>query len=341
MKKKSCNTVDSHRVVFKKNEFEIALCTFNRPQFVKVLLPELSLQCLARNIQLRIVDASNTDETEQIVRSFNKRSLEMNVLYTRVPSDTIPGFMQMQAINTSDSKYVWVYADARRVDFDEFDRKIFPIIKKGIDLLVFYGSDYSAQVGLYTDLSRFVHSCIVQFTCTGCSIYNREIFECFRDNLELKKHCDDLFKDNYAFSWMGYSLYALAQKKCIKTYFSKVLVKPVLKKKRSTWMKRFYACWIDDMIDITDNLPEMIRGKDTLLTEIWRKMELDRADYCYLGRTVGDLNRAKYEHYLNSGVLERICANKKRMRFYACSPIIFIYLAYPLDKFLYEISCLT
>lgn len=327
---KNC-VVDCCPVRFAPGELEVALCTYNRPNFIRILLPQVYEECIKRNIHFRIVDASTSNESEQIIYDFNEEH-EIKISYTKVDSDTLPGYMQMEAINTSESNYVWVYADSRRVEFAEFDEKVFPIIKDGIDMVVFFDGSFRIPDRIYMDVSEFLHDCMVPFTCTGCSIYRRSIFGWMENNRKLKGNCDNLFEKNYAFSWMGYSLYALAQQSEPKVYFCKVDMKPVMKKKNSSWTKKFYHCWIDDLAAITDNLPEIYKDTESLLYETWKRLKLDSPMYCYIARMKGDWNKTKYKYYFDNGMLKRTGADVRRLSFYACAPIPAVKVHYLISR---------
>lgn len=321
---------------FSDGAFEIALCTFNRVEFIIKQIKVLYKECLKRNIKLRVVDASEDDKTEDFIEVFNA-DRKIKVGYTRVSSGTLPGYMQIEAIKTAQSEYVWVYADSRIFDFSEFDSKVFPQVIEGADVIVFYDSEFPKEGTLYSNASDFIQDCFVPFTCTGCSIYKRDIFKCFNDSLLLKK-CDDLYKKNYAFSWMGYVLFALDWNSSNYQYYAKVQIEPVEKKKKSTWTKRFYHCWIDDIIDLTASLPDSYKHTDLIIRNVWERLRLDDPYYCFISRTKGDLNQYTYKNYLRNGKLVKTGANIKRIGLYACAPLLLVYIYYQMTRVVHWID---
>lgn len=77
--------VNIPEVYFNNGELEIALCTYNRPDNIRKIIPEIHAECEKRNISLRIVDASPNTDTQLYIEAFNSEH-HNHVHYTKVDS---------------------------------------------------------------------------------------------------------------------------------------------------------------------------------------------------------------------------------------------------------------
>lgn len=322
--------------VFSDKFLEIAITTYNRPLFIVAWLQYCFGNVKKRNIALTVYDSSPNSETEKVIDDFNKNNNNY-IKYVHVDSNTIIGYKPMVAILNSDCKYVWVSGDSRYQDFDEFDKKIFPILKQEIDFLVFFDDLVGLVDTDYSDKSKFLHECFIPCTCIGCSIYRTDIFSHMKNDATVKFHYDDLFSKNYGFAWLGYFYSAFADSPDYRAAYRKVHIYNVFPKKKQAWAKKFYECWIDDLCQITDNLPVIYENTETVCRESWDSMKLYSFYYCFTAKLYGDLSKKNYERYVETGLIQRISQDKiGRIKFFAYSPkwlIKILYLFYRIFNF--------
>ena len=91
-------------IVFDDLELEIALCTYNREEFVKEWLNHYYEGAALRNIGLAIYDSSTNNDTEEFVNLFNKSHKGRKIGYYRIPSETTIGLKPLSPILMSKSR---------------------------------------------------------------------------------------------------------------------------------------------------------------------------------------------------------------------------------------------
>lgn len=306
-------------VTFEDNEFEIAIATYNRRDFIKRWLELCYEDVLKRNISLSIYDSSSNSETEDFIREYNKN--HKAIKYVKVTPETEIGYKPVLPILDSNAKYLWVSGDARYHDFNELDEKVFPLIKRGIDLIVFYwGYEEGDVEKIYSDKSSFLIDASVSLTGLGWAIYKMKMFDELKTDKACLQEYDAKYRHNYGFGWMGYTLEAFA-KNGSTAAITKIQIKNVFPKKKSAWFPRFYECWVENLIDIADNLPETYTTKRDFPRDIWDKMKRDSHYYCRLARLGGGLDPEVFEKYYKSGMLQRLSDKIGRIKFYAYAPM--------------------
>ena len=319
-------------IQFEQGQFEIAIVTFRRPEYVKAWLNNCYEACSERNIILSVYDSSPDKETEQVIKEFNYGK-EIPITYHRIDERTNIGYKPMIPLLETTSEYLWVSGDSRYHDFNELDEKVFPKIKnRSIDYLcINTANNYKLPDAIYYDRGMMLHDIFIASTCIGLSIYRTAIFNPIKENKILLNKYDVLFKNNYGFGWLGYfyNVYALGN------YQSMLVNAKVLsvlnKKKTQSWAVRFYGCWAEDLCQIIDNIPDSFIGKELIPKNTWNVMDLDAIPYCYLARKQGDLSKDKYKELKEKGYIERITDNPGRIRLFAEAPmptIESIYAAY-------------
>ena len=76
----------AHEIVtFESGEFEIALVTYNRCEFVAEWLERCFIQTKIRNISLSIWDSSTNPDTEEYIKEFNVKE-NADITYYHVSS---------------------------------------------------------------------------------------------------------------------------------------------------------------------------------------------------------------------------------------------------------------
>lgn len=316
------------KICFQDNEFEIAVATYKRPEFIKRWLDKCYQAVVERNIRLSVYDSSPDDNTESYIEAFNKNKGQ-KVDYHRIDTETFIGYKPMIPILESAAEYLWVSGDSRYHDFDELDERVFPLIKnKSIDYAVINminnGSETETVIDNHDEMLR---KCFVSSTCIGMSIYRTAIFDPIKKDPDLKKSYDLLFANNFGFGWLGYfySVYAMQK---YRTALINVKVNNILKKKTQTWAVRFYGCWADDLCQIIDNIPDSYTNKGEVPKETWSVMNLDSFSYCYRVRKYGDLNGDKFDELERNGTLKRLSDNRSRIKLFAVAPMQVLDIAY-------------
>ena len=283
-------------VVFDDGEFEISLVTYCRPDFISYILEKTYHEAVARNIKFIIRDSSPDDSTEKVVMDFNEKN-HANVEYYRVDSSINPGYKPVLGIQNSESKYVWTGCDSFYFDYKELDEKVFPYIKQNIDFIVFYNMK-DIRNGVYTDKTEFIHELFVPITCFGASIYKTDIFSYYRNDPEEHQRVESLYSNCYGNAVLAYYLDAFARNTDYRASYSYVntisVEKGIQKRKVQAWAKRFYECWVFELLYILDSLPDCYRDKEKVLDETWETMKLDSWDFCYRASR-GDLNKETFD----------------------------------------------
>lgn len=320
-------------IVFDDNEFEIALVTYQRPQYVKNWLIHCYKPIVDRNIKLTVYDSSVDDKTCKIIRDFNS-ILNKKIEYHRVDNNTIIGYKPMLPIMDTASEYLWVCGDSRYHDFRELDIKVFPYLKnKDIDYCVInIGNNNLTKDSIFEDDSKMIHSVFVPSTCIGMSIYRNSIFKPIKEDTTLLDKYDKLFKNNYGFAWLGY-FYNLYASNNYKTLLVNLKIFTIMQRtKIQSWAKRFYGCWVFDLFQIIDNISDSYYKKNDIPKETWSIMNLNSIEYGYRARKYGDLNGDCYEKLKKRGFIRKITDKPERIRFFAISPMILVESVYILYK---------
>ena len=191
-------------IKFDNNEFEIAIATYNRSEFIEEWLDKCYLDITSRNIALSIYDSSTDDKTKEYIETFNDH-VENKITYVRVDSNIEIGYKPMLPILNSKAKYVWVAGDSRYHNFKELDKKVFPYIKQGLDfILICIASNMENDGKIYKNDGEFLKECLISTTCIGLSIYKRELFDALKKDRSWMKECDRKYRHNYGFGWLGY-----------------------------------------------------------------------------------------------------------------------------------------
>lgn len=307
-------------VVFEDNELEIAIVTYNRCDFIKEWLRLCYEDVVKRNISLSIYDSSTDAETENFIEEYNK--CHKKIKYVKIPSDTEVGYKPMLPILESSAKYLWVSGDSRYHDFCEMDEKVFPLLRNGIDYIAFYWGNKEENFGkIFTDKSSFMQESFISVTCIGCSIYRLEIFKDLKADKAWMQDCDRKYRHNYGFGWIGYFFEAFARNGHTAA-LPKIEIKDIFpKQKKQAWASRFYECWVENLIDLTDKLPDFYNTKQDVPRNTWDEMRLASHVYCNRARVCGGLNPEVFEKYLNNGMLEKVTDRIRRIKFYAYAPM--------------------
>ncbi len=315
-------------ICFENGELEVVVVTYNRKDFVEEWLIKNHDELTKRNIRIRIVDSSTNDDTEKYISWFNKE-YNANVDYEHLNANVLLGYKPVKALLTATTEYTWITADSRYFDYDDMDNKVFPKIKDKIDYIVMQiVNNENNDDKIYIDKSQFIHECFISTTCLGNSIYRNEIFKEIKNNTAERAICDQLFKENYAFAWLGY-FYTEFAKKAYRVAFEKVKIINIYpEKKTPSWIRKFYGCWLVDLCEIVDNIPEIYNGKESIPAEVWKDMNLYGDAYSYMARKYGDLNSKSFNYFLDKGLISRITTNCKKIKFYALAPMPVVEIRY-------------
>lgn len=320
-------------IVFNDNELEIAMVTYNRCEFVKEWIRLCHNETIKRNILLSVYDSSTNFETENFIKEYNKT--HERIVYVKVPSETEIGYKPMLPILSSKAKYVWVSGDSRYHDFNEMDEKIFPLIKDGVDSILFCWEKKKNNFGrMYTDKSEFLKESFISATCIGWSIYKTDLFDGLKTDEMWLKACDEKYRRNYGFGWIGYFFEAFT-KDDAKASLIKIENKKIFpKNKKQSWAKRFYECWVENLIDLTSKLPDIYTTKYDIPRQTWDDMKLYSHAFCRLARVNGGLSPEIFEKYMGNGMLQKVTDRIRRIKFYAYAPMWQINIIYMICRLL-------
>lgn len=309
-------------VRFEAGEFEIAVVTYKRQEFVRNWLDKCYEPAVARSILLSVYDSSPDDGTEKMIDSFNE-GRAVKVQYHHVDEKTIIGYKPMLPILNTTSTYIWVSGDSRYQDFNELDEKLFPMIKsRDIDYAVIdIGNIHPRPDMVFDDKGKMIHTCFVAMTCIGMSIYRTAIFDIIRNTPSLLEQYDKRFGSNYGFAWLGYFYNAYAAGE-YRAALVNAGTKSILKKEKvQSWAVRFYGCWAEDLCQIIDSIPDSYADKDSIPKETWDVMKLDSISFGYKARKYGDLDAEKYAELKKRGIIAKLTDKPGRIKFFATAPM--------------------
>lgn len=303
---------------FATGEFEIAMVTYNRCEFVEEWMGHCYTRIKERNIHLSIYDSSTNEDTQKYIEAFKKEKQDTDLEYHHVDAGIAMAYKPMLPLLNSASKYVWVVGDSRWHDFDVLDLKIFPYIKQEIDfVLIYIGDNDACDEKIYADKDEFLYECLYSLLCIGMSIYKTSLFEPLKRDAVLMTECDRKYKKLGGTAWLGYFLemFALKSYTAVSSAVPIVNIKP--DRKVVFWYKNFYEILIGDLCSMMDALPKQYRYTDKAIRELWKCWLPDGAAACYHARKSGDLNRETYQKYKENGMLDRCTVHGDRMERFA------------------------
>ena len=316
---------------FDDGEFEIAVVTCRRPEFVRGWLDKCYCHAQKRNIRVSIYDSSPDDLTKRVVEEYRKNSGEIE--YHRVDDSVSVGYKPMFPIYNSKSEYLWICGDSRYHDFDQLEQVLFPCIKEKKHDYIVINLDHLVNLDdtVFMDENELFVSAFIPSTCIGMSIYRLSLFESLKNDPVLLERCDSSYKDNYGFGHLGYFYTVFSMGKYVSALLNVKTYEIMKKKKVQLWRTRFYGCWAEDLCAIVDRLPDSYLSKEKVLKEVWQTMRLDSFSYCYKARKYGDLNIEYFNKLIDEGVWKRLTNKQTRLKFFAIAPIRlldFIFICY-------------
>lgn len=294
-------------VAFEPNEFEIAVVTYNRCDFVKEWLMRCYEEIKKRNIGLSIYDSSTDYYTELYVKDFVKIHNDKIMQYYRIDSSVSIGYKPMYPILNSKAKYIWVSGDSRCHDFQYLDKKVFPYVKQNIDFIVFHAVNNEENDGkIYLDKDELLRDCFLSMTCIGLSIYKTSLFKPLKVNYKIRSECDKKFKNNYAFAWIGYFLEVFSLGKHNALFSVVPIINIKENQKTWSWIKRCYGCWVEDLCNLMDMLSDKYNYTESVIKDTWKYMPFCSPVFCATAWKSGDLNLETYEKYKKNGMFKRV-----------------------------------
>lgn len=307
-------------VKFEPGELEIAIVTYNRCMFIAEWLKQCYRMAQDRNISISIYDSSINDETEKYIYDFKNRMNDKDLKYYHIPSNINIGYKPMIPILNSKAKYIWVSGDSRYHEFQDLDKKVFPYLKKDIDYVVLHiCNNEENDEKIYTDRHEFFKDCFISMTCIGLSIYKTSLFGAMKSSKQLQCSCDQKYKNNYAFAWIGYFLemFCMGSHKAL---FSIIPIKNIKSDiKIHSWFQRCYECWVQDLCDLMDSISEKYQHTESVMRNTWIYLALDSPGFCIYARKKGDLNKKSIKKYMANDKLFRVTKQIKRIVTLACA----------------------
>ena len=308
-------------IIFENGELEIAMVTYNRCGFVSEWLEHCYDNMQKRNIHFSIWDSSTNNDTEEYISRFMDLKKDSDIEYHHVDSDIAMGYKAMLPLLNSDSKYIWIQADARYYDFDMMDSKVFPYLKNDIDCVLLSYCDGAVNDGkVYSDKDFFFRDGFISTILYGALILKGEMFEPIKCDTDMKRECDKKYKENWACAFLGYIWEMYAYKK----YKALLINIPITYindgKKTSVWAAKFYDVVIGELCNIMNHLSAMYSYTDIALKIVWEWQWLDKAERTYMSRKDGSWNEDAYRKYKTCGMLDRCTTHGDRMaRFAICT----------------------
>lgn len=301
--------------IFEDDFLEFALVTYNRKEWVETWF-DLHLQnILERNIKMSVYDSSTNDETKLLVNSVNE-SIGSKIEYIHLDSDVTIGYKPMYPLMNSQCRYCYVAADGVELDFEQMDVRLFPLMQNDYEMIII-GLSGVTEDRKFSDCDHFLDSCFLETTAIGLSFYRTAFIKTYLKSEKVKNECDRKYRDNYGFAWLGYVYEAFAnsdQKAILLTVPFYTIDE---NKKTRTWEKRFFKCWVEDLIRFVDGIPDVYTSKSELPRKVWERKRFDSYYYCIRARKCGGLKPEDYERYMTNGMLSRVSDNLTRIKYIA------------------------
>jgi glycosyltransferase involved in cell wall biosynthesis len=159
-------------MIFNKN-LAIVVPTYNRAQILKVWLECHAQLMFSKNIQIHIQDNRSTDGTKQLLEEWKKRF--ENITFETNKKNIGPKKNLQKAINTSDSRFVWMVGDSYFIS-RELINKILLKIKSHSPL--FFIINLKEHIKILKD--KYMQADFVcekisgVLSCISCIIYNKD-----------------------------------------------------------------------------------------------------------------------------------------------------------------------
>lgn len=309
-------------------DIEIEISTYNRSHILKKWL-ENNYDCLERlGISLAIYDSSMNDETQELLVEWNKSLQSKKIKYVRVDSETRVDEKVLLSMIESEHNYVWPLGDSRNINFKDIEEKVISFLETDYDLACIWSETCLNNDGkTYDNALDFFNDCFWHATWLGGLILRRELLDELQNSEKLKKYLEK-YNRNDGFSYLGI-LYEIMAGKKIMASFSVIGIEEISKNKKPGWLKRYLQVWCDNLCFLMDMLPEYYTPiKRKVLKEVWTKLELDGAYWCYQARISGGLNKEIFQYYDEKGLIDRVSDNKIRIRWFATLNKIFLLIYY-------------
>lgn len=312
-------------------KIEIALATYNRPEFVKKWF-ELHMTSIEKlGFIVSVYDSSTNLETRKIVEQARLHSKNIIRYFCIEPTMRVDEKV-LYSITNSTCKYVWPLGDSNYYDLINLKEKVIPYINQNYDVACIFGkTKLNNDDKTYTDAVEFFKDCFWHATWLGGMVFKKELFDFkYKDeefNAYMKK-----YNRNDGFSYLGVFYDIIANKSNLRISFNVIKTEPIFKNKTPGWLKRYFEVWGDNLCFFVDNLdPKYNQVKDEVLRTTWKILKLDGVKWCCRARLAGGLNKEIFERYDSSGLIDRVSSHKQKIRLCATSNICIvtaIYAAY-------------
>ena len=194
------------------NNLEIAIITYNRPDFIKRNLDASLPLLIDMGIKISIYDSSTNFEIESIVKNMNDQ-FNGYVHYHKLSSNTRVDDKVLISIINSDRDYIWPIADSVYLG----DTEIFDLICENLNqeldyICVFAKSNLDNNKKLYLDSVSFFSDCFWHSTWLGGLIFRKNLFNTLLNN-ETYQYFSTKYDKNDGFSYLGIFYDLIANKK--------------------------------------------------------------------------------------------------------------------------------
>lgn len=304
-----------------KKSVEIALATYNRPEFVREWF-ELHKSGIEKyGFVVSVYDSSTNEETKQIIEK-EKSQIKFDIRYFRVDSKIRVDEKVLMLILNSKCDYVWPLGDSNYYDLDDLNQKVIPYLEQNYDVAcIFSSTELDNDNKTYTDAVEFVGDCFWHATWLGGMLIKKTLFGFQYKDSTFNKYMEK-YNRNDGFSYLGVLYDILAQKLYVQISFNVVQTKSIGKNKVPGWLKRYFEVWCDNLCYFVDTLDSRYDPvKDKVIRTTWEVLKLDGLEWCCKARLANGLNEEIFNRYNTSGLIDQVSSHKQRIRFYATTNI--------------------
>ena len=231
-----------------EKQLMIGIPTKEHPRYIQFYLSRVLDEAKTYSIDLHILDSSESDLTEHIVRQKIAQGYS-NLYYHRYDADLLPEKKIKDILVDSGYEYVWLCGDGAVLYLDNVVPFISKEMEKGRDLIVFNFIDRKERYLEYTDPIKLITEQWMVLTLYGGTIYKGDLF--------LEEEWNKLFSLYTANVPLGGIFDIFARKPMNVVVVDTEFCINNVYKEGSTWVKsgRFLQAVVDRMPAAVNRLP--------------------------------------------------------------------------------------
>ena len=174
-------------ITLKNPILSICIATYNRSRYISVTLDSIVLQ-LSEQVEIVIVDGNSTDNTKEVVESYEARGL---VRYIRLPEKGGVDQDYCKAVEHAQGEYCWLFTDDDLMLPGAIDAAL-KEIKNKYSLIVVNSKlmnvDFSEKIAdkliqienneiyAFSEMNQLFRRCITYMSFIGCVIIQRDLW---------------------------------------------------------------------------------------------------------------------------------------------------------------------